>query len=76
MEPTKKIVEATVPKKSFAYEALDFVRDICIILLVVFIIRTFFIMPFQINGHSMDDSYYDKEFIIIDRFSYRDIPLI
>ncbi len=24
----------------------------------------------------MDDSYYDKEFIIVDRFSYRDFPLI
>ena len=33
-------------------------------------------MPFKINGASMDDSYYDKEFIIVDRFSYRDFPLI
>jgi len=33
-------------------------------------------MPFQINGQSMADSYYNKEFIIVDRFSYRDIPLI
>ncbi len=33
-------------------------------------------MPFQINGQSMYESYYDKEFIIVDRLSYRDIPLI
>lgn len=32
-------------------------------------------MPFKINGQSMYESYYDKEFIIVDRFSYRDIPL-
>jgi len=33
-------------------------------------------MPFQINGQSMYDSYYDKEFILVDRLSYRDIPFI
>lgn len=32
-------------------------------------------MPFQINGQSMADSYYDKQFIIVDRLSYRDLPL-
>jgi len=33
-------------------------------------------MPFQINGQSMYASYYDKEFIMVDRLSHRDIPLI
>jgi len=33
-------------------------------------------MPFQINGQSMANSYYDKEFIIVDRLSYRDFPVI
>jgi signal peptidase I len=32
--------------------------------------------PFQISGQSMADSYYNKEFIIVDRFSYLDIPMI
>ncbi len=31
-------------------------------------------MPFQINGQSMYESYYDKEFIIVDRLSYLNIP--
>lgn len=31
-------------------------------------------MPFKINGQSMSETYYDKEFIMVDRFSYRDIP--
>lgn len=52
-------------------EVTDFLKDIIIILLVVFVIRTFFILPFQINGQSMYTSYYDKEFIIVNRFSYR-----
>lgn len=33
-------------------------------------------MPFQISGESMYDSYYDGEFIIVDRFSYREVPLL
>lgn len=33
-------------------------------------------MPFQINGQSMYESYYDKEFIIVDRFSHRELPVI
>jgi len=52
-------------------EVIDFFKDLIIIIVVVLIIRTFFVMPFQINGQSMYSSYYDKEFIIIDRFSYR-----
>lgn len=51
-------------------EILDFVKDLVIILVVVMIIRTFFVLPFQISGQSMYNSYYDREFIIVDRFSY------
>ena len=52
-------------------EVIDFFKDLVIIIIVVLIIRTFLIMPFQINGQSMYSSYYDKEFIIVDRLSYR-----
>ncbi len=57
-------------KRDFKKESLDFIKDLWIILIIVLIIRTFLILPFQINGQSMYDSYYDKEFIIVDRFSY------
>ncbi|NUJ98086.1 signal peptidase I [Candidatus Gracilibacteria bacterium] len=57
-------------KRDFKKESLDFIKDLGIILIIVLIIRTFLILPFQINGQSMYDSYYDKEFIIVDRFSY------
>lgn len=33
-------------------------------------------MPFQVNGQSMYESYYDREFIIVDRLTQRDIPLV
>ena len=37
---------------------------------------SFLVMPFQINGQSMADSYYDREFIIVDRFSYLKVPYV
>ncbi len=60
--------------KDFTGEALDFLKDICIILLIVFVLRTFLVMPFKINGQSMYETYYDREFILVDRFSYRNLP--
>jgi len=49
----------------------DFGKDLAIIIIIVFFIRFFFAMPFQISGQSMYSSYYDREFIIVDRLSYR-----
>lgn len=56
--------------KTFKEELFDFLKDLIIIIGVVLVVRTFVILPFQISGQSMYDSYYDKEFIIVDRFSY------
>ncbi len=53
-------------------EFITFLRDFAIILVIVFFIRIFIITPFQINGASMEASYHDKEFILVDKFSYLD----
>ena len=50
-------------------EIIDFFKDLIIIVVFVLVIRYFLAMPFQINGQSMYSSYYDKEFIIVDRLS-------
>jgi signal peptidase I len=63
-----KVIEE---EKDFIGEVKDFMKDLVIIVLLVLFIRTFLAMPFQINGQSMYSSYYDKEFIIVDRLSYR-----
>lgn len=55
-------------------EFIRFLRDFILILLIVFFIRTFIITPFQINGQSMEASYHDKEFILVDKLSYLDFP--
>jgi len=57
-------------------EIFDFLKDLVIIAVIVIFLRTFVAEPFQISGQSMASSYYNQEFIIVDRFSYLDIPLI
>ncbi len=51
-------------------EIIDFLKDLVIIVIIVVVIRSFVAMPFQISGQSMYSSYYDREFIIVDRLSY------
>ena len=53
-----------------SWEIIDFLKDLVTIIVIVVIIRSFIAMPFQINWQSMYESYYDKEFIIVDRLSY------
>lgn len=57
-------------KRNLKNEFFNFLKDLIIIVVVVLVIRNFFILPFQISWQSMYANYYDKEFIIVDRFSY------
>ena len=63
-------------KSGIGKEIKDLIKDLIIIFSVVVVIRTFLIVPFQISGQSMYDSYYDREFIIVDRFSYLALPFV
>lgn len=54
----------------------DFFKDLLIIGLIVFSIRYFIMDPFKVSGLSMSDTFYDKEYIIIDKLSYRDFPFL
>lgn len=66
----------TQEKDSTFKEIYIFFRDIIIIILIVLFVRRFLILPFQISGQSMSESYTDRQFIIVDRLSYQDIPKI
>jgi signal peptidase I len=56
-------------------EFISFLRDLVIIFLIVIIIRVFIVTPFRINGSSMETSYHDKEYIIVDKISYTNLPI-
>lgn len=52
-----------------------FIWDLTKILLIALVIivpfRVFIAEPFVVSGHSMLPNYYDKDYLIIDRLSYR-----
>ena len=49
---------------------IKFLRDIVVIFLIAFAIRSFLVTPFQIHGDSMDDSFSDHEYILVNTFGY------
>ena len=49
---------------------IKFWRDIVVIFLIAFAIRSFLVTPFQIQGVSMDDSFSDHEYILVNTFGY------
>ncbi|MDO4874035.1 MAG: signal peptidase I [Candidatus Gracilibacteria bacterium] len=49
---------------------IKFLRDIVVIFLIAFAIRSFLVTPFQIQGVSMDDSFSDREYILVNTFGY------
>lgn len=60
---------------SFGKQALIFswelFKVILISLVIIIPVRYFLIKPFYVKGASMEPSFYDKEYLIIDELSYR-----
>lgn len=65
---TQELEEANSTFREF----IKFFRDLVVIFLIVILIRVFLVTPFRINGSSMESSYHDKEYILVDKFSYLD----
>ena len=65
--------ELEVIEKPKFQEFIDFFRDVIIILIVVLLVRTYLVSPFQISGSSMEESYHDHEFILVNKFSYAEL---
>lgn len=51
---------------------IELLRDLVFIFILMVILRTFFITPFQINGQSMEPSYHNNGLILVNKFSYLD----
>jgi len=56
-------------ENEFTKEIIDFFRDLVIIIAIVLFTTQFFVSIFIIKGQSMSSSYYDKEWILVDRFT-------
>jgi signal peptidase I len=49
---------------------LEFIKTIAIVLVLAFIIKTFFIQTFIIDGQSMEPNFHNGEYLLVDKFSY------
>ncbi|MBI5077231.1 signal peptidase I [Candidatus Falkowbacteria bacterium] len=63
------------PKLTPAQKAIHFVWDllkvVCVSLAIIIPVRYFLIQPFYVKGASMEPSFFDHEYLIIDEIGYR-----
>ncbi|HJN84783.1 MAG TPA: signal peptidase I [Patescibacteria group bacterium] len=51
--------------------AIEIVQIVVIAAAIIIPIRFFLVQPFYVRGASMEPSYYDREYLLIDEISYR-----
>lgn len=61
----------TPPKKKEESALTEIIRFSLIALIIVFPIRLFIAQPFIVSGASMDDTFADGQYLIVDQLSYR-----
>jgi signal peptidase I len=49
----------------------DFLLTVAISIVVVFLVRTFIAQPFVVSGASMEPTFHNGEYLIVDQLSYR-----
>ncbi|MGB2580526.1 MAG: signal peptidase I [Minisyncoccia bacterium] len=77
-EDFKTSTKDIVTKKSYSFrdEAWETFRFLCIAIVIVIPIRLFIAQPFIVSGASMDPTFKDKQYLIVDELSYHlDDPL-
>ena len=68
---SKNIPQTDAPKRSFRAEAWETIRFILIALAVVIPIRVYIAQPFIVSGASMDPTFANGQYLIVDEVSYR-----
>ncbi|MDP3837136.1 MAG: signal peptidase I [bacterium] len=62
--------------KKFLIIAWEGVKVVAISLAIIIPVRYFLIQPFYVKGASMEPSFHDHEYLIIDEISYRFRPVV
>lgn len=57
--------------KDFFRAFYDILKNVIVIFLIAFGIRYFLMQPFIVDGNSMEPNFHDKEYLIVDKVSYR-----
>lgn len=59
------------PTQKVLHFIWDLVKVVCVSLAIIIPVRYFLIQPFYVKGASMEPSFFDHEYLIIDEISYR-----
>ena len=69
-EDEKKKEKSTFAKSTGQF-VLELLKIVIISLVIIIPIRIFLIQPFYVKGASMEPTFYDNEYLIIDEITYR-----
>ena len=74
-ENTKQVVPETEQKGGWASEAFEFVWEtakvVILSLVIILPVRYYLIQPFFVKGSSMVPNFHDKEYILVDKWTYK-----
>ena len=68
--PSNSSAHPSPRPRGIAYYVIDIILNLAIIAGVVFVVRTFVVSPFQIDGSSMVDTLENRQYIVINKFRY------
>lgn len=63
--------ETDAPQKKQKHPVVEIVEFVLIALLIVVPVRMFIAQPFIVSGASMEDTFHNGEYLIVDQVSYR-----
>jgi len=70
-----KNMEKNLGKRSLIFLgiewSLEFLKGVVIVALLALALRIFVVEPFGVVGQSMEPNYHDKDYLVIDKISYR-----
>jgi len=49
----------------------EILRTVLVVLLVAFAVRAFVFQPFVVEGQSMEPTFHDRDYLIVNKFDYR-----
>lgn len=67
----KVTAKSLIMLKNFFVFAWELIKIVVVSLLIIIPVRYYIIQPFYVKGASMEPSFYDHEYLIIDEVSYR-----
>ena len=57
--------------KKILYDLFDVAKTVIIVLIISFATRYYIFQPFVVEGHSMDPNFYDQEYLLVNKLTYR-----